>query len=90
MVGDAIEECAGEPLADEHRGLFLERQIEGEDGGAVLVAPAENVEQEFVSGRRRAGTIIPPPFTIILASTDHPYFATTRLYRTPPLYNPFL
>ena len=52
MVGDAVEERAGETLAGEHRGPFLEGQVRGHDGGAVLLAPAEDVEQQLASGLR--------------------------------------
>ena len=52
MVGDAVEERAGEAFAGEHRGPFLEGQVGGYDGGAVLVAPAEDIEQEFAAGLR--------------------------------------
>ena len=41
MVGDAVEQSVGEALAGEDRRPFLERQVRGRDGGAVLVAPAE-------------------------------------------------
>ena len=53
MMGDAVEQRAGQPLAGEHRGPFLEGQVRGHDGGAVLVAPAEDVEQALASGLRR-------------------------------------
>ena len=52
MVGDAVEERASEAFAGEHRGPFLEGQVGGYDGGAVLVAPAEDVEQELAAGLR--------------------------------------
>ena len=50
MVGDAVERRAGEVLAGEDRGSFMEGQVQGNDGGAVLVAPAEDVKQEFAFG----------------------------------------
>ena len=37
MVGDAVEQRAGEALAGEDRGPFLEGQVRGDDGGAVFV-----------------------------------------------------
>ena len=58
MVGDAVEQRAGEALAGEDRGPFLEGQVRGDDGGAVLVAPAEDVEQELASGLRQ-GHVLP-------------------------------
>ena len=36
MMGDAVEQRAGEPLAGEDRGPFLEGQVGGDDGGAVF------------------------------------------------------
>ena len=53
MMGDAVEQRAGEALAGEHRRPFLEGQVRGDDGGAVLVAPAEDVEQQLASGLRQ-------------------------------------
>ena len=53
MVGDAVEQRAGEALAGKDRGPFLEGQVRGDDGGAVLVAPAEDVEQELAAGLRQ-------------------------------------
>ena len=53
MVGDAVEQRAGEALAGEDRRPFLERQVRCHDCGAVSVAPAEDVEQEYASGRRQ-------------------------------------
>ena len=47
MVGDAVEERPGEALAGEDRGPFLEGQVRGHDSGAVLVSPAEDVEQHL-------------------------------------------
>ena len=53
MVGDAVEQRAGEALAGEDRRPFLERQVRCHDCGAVFVAPAEDVEHEFASGLRQ-------------------------------------
>ena len=52
MVGDAVEQRAGEALAGEDRGPFLEGQVGGDDGGAVFVAAAEDVEQQLASALR--------------------------------------
>jgi len=52
MVGDAVEERAGEAFAGEDRSPFLEGQVGGDDGGAVLVASAEDVEEQFASALR--------------------------------------
>ena len=53
MMGDAVEQRAGEALAGEHRRPFLEWQVGGDDSGAVLVVPAEDVEQQLASGLRQ-------------------------------------
>ena len=53
MVGDAVEQGAGEALAGEDRGPFLEGQVGGDDGGAVFVAPAEDIEQQLAAGLRQ-------------------------------------
>ena len=47
MVGDAVEQGAGEALAGEDGGPFLEGQVRGDDCGAVFVAPAEDVERDI-------------------------------------------
>ena len=52
MVGDAVEQRAGEALAGEDRGPFLEGQVGGDNGGAILVAPTEDVEEQFASALR--------------------------------------
>ena len=35
-MGDAVEQGAGETLAGEDRGPFLEGQVGGDDGGTAL------------------------------------------------------
>src|SRR5262249_23145554 len=45
VVGQPIEQRAGQPLGPEHAGPFVERQVAGDDGGAALVALAEDFEQ---------------------------------------------
>ena len=57
MVGDAIEQGAGEALAGEDGCPFLEGQVRGDDGGAALVAPAEDVEQQLAAGLRQGARI---------------------------------
>src|SRR5947209_10122497 len=52
VVGEPIEQRAGQPLGPEHAGPLVERQIAGDDGGAALVALAEDFEQELGAGRR--------------------------------------
>jgi hypothetical protein len=53
MVGQAIEQGASEPLGAKHAGPFIERQVAGHDGGASLVALAEDLEQQFGAGLRQ-------------------------------------
>ena len=50
VVGEAIEERAGEALGAEHLGPFVERQIGGDQGRAPLVALAEHLEQQLGAG----------------------------------------
>src|SRR5207302_1566112 len=52
VVGQPIEQRAGQPLGPEHAGPLVERQIGSDDGGAALVALAEDFEQELGAGRR--------------------------------------
>src|SRR5438132_13607391 len=53
VVGQPIEQRAGQPLGPEHAGPLVERQIAGDEGGAALVALAEDFEQELGAGRRQ-------------------------------------
>ena len=55
MMGEPIEQSAGEALRAEHAGPFFKRQIGGDDGGAAFVALAEYFEQQFGAGLRRSG-----------------------------------
>src|SRR5438876_5143115 len=52
VVGQPIEQRAGQPLGPEHAGPLVERQIAGDDGRAALVALAEDLEQQLGAGRR--------------------------------------
>ncbi len=54
IVGDAVEQSAGEALAGEDRGPLLEGQVGGDDRGSVLVALAEHVEQQLAPGLQGA------------------------------------
>ena len=38
MVGEPVEQCAGEPFGGEHAGPFIERQVAGDDGRTALIA----------------------------------------------------
>ena len=53
VVGEAIEERAGEALGAEHLGPFVEGQIGGDQGRAPLVALAEHLEQQLGAGLRQ-------------------------------------
>ncbi len=59
MVGEAVEQGAGETFAGEDRGPFLEGQVGGGDGGAVLVAPAEDIEQQLTAGLGEKAKAVP-------------------------------
>ena len=58
MVGQPVEESAGQALGGEHAGPLVEGQISGDDGGTALVALGEHFEQQF-------GTIPPRPCDMI-------------------------
>src|SRR5271154_6972033 len=53
VVGQPVEQRAGQPLGPEHAGPLVERQITGDEGGAALVTLAEDLEQELRPGRRQ-------------------------------------
>lgn len=46
-MGQAVEECAGESLGAEDPGPFVEGEIAGNQDGALFVALAEDLEQQF-------------------------------------------
>ena len=50
MVGQPVEQRAGQALGGEHAGPLVERQIAGDDGGAALVALGEHLEQQLGAG----------------------------------------
>jgi hypothetical protein len=52
MVGEAVEERAGEPFGAEHGRPLVERQIARNQGAASLIALAEDLEQQFGPSRR--------------------------------------
>jgi hypothetical protein len=52
VVGEAVEQGPGQPLGGEHAGPLVEGQIAGDDGGAALVALAEDLEQQLGTARR--------------------------------------
>ena len=53
VVGEPVEQGAGEPLRSQDRGPVLERQVRGDDGRAALVALREGLEQQLGPGRRQ-------------------------------------
>ena len=54
VVGETIEQRAGEPLGGEHAGPLVEGQIAGDDNRAALIALAEDLEQQLGAGRSMA------------------------------------
>lgn len=50
VVGEAIEQSAGEALGAEHLGPFIERKVACHQGRAALVALAEHLEQQLGAG----------------------------------------
>ena len=50
MVGEPVQQRAGEALRAEDLGPFVEGQIGGHHDGAPLVALAEDLEEEFRAG----------------------------------------
>jgi hypothetical protein len=53
VVGQSVEQRTGQPVGPEHAGPFVEWQIVGDDGGAALVALAEDLKQQLGAGRRQ-------------------------------------
>ena len=45
VVGEAIEQCAGQEFGGKHSGPLIEGQIAGDDDRATFVALAEGLEQ---------------------------------------------
>ena len=50
VVGEPVQQRAGEAFRTEHLGPLIERQVGGDQDGAPLVALAEDLEEEFRSG----------------------------------------
>ena len=46
MMGEAVEERAGEPFRAEDRSPFIEWQVAGDERGAALIALAEHLEEQ--------------------------------------------
>ena len=47
VVGEPVEQRTGQPLAAQHLGPVLERQVGGDDRGATLVSLGEHLEQQL-------------------------------------------
>ena len=59
MVGEPVQQCAGQTFRAEYPGPFVERQVGGHQSGAALVTLAEHLEQQFGAGfteRNKAGS----------------------------------
>jgi hypothetical protein len=50
VMGETIEQRAGQPLGTEHAGPLVEGQVAGDDDRAALVALAEDLEQQLGAG----------------------------------------
>ena len=50
VVGEPVQQCAGEAFRSEHLGPLVERQVGGDQDGAALVALPEDLEEQFRSG----------------------------------------
>ena len=50
MVGQAVQESAGEPLGAEDLGPLVEGQVGGEEDRSSLIALAEDLEQQLCAG----------------------------------------
>ena len=53
VMGQAIEQCAGEPLGAKHARPFVKREIAGDDGRLAFIALAEDLEQQLGAGLRQ-------------------------------------
>ena len=50
VVGEAVQQCAGEPFRPEDHGPLVEGEVGGHQGRSSLVALAEDLEEEFRAG----------------------------------------
>src|ERR1700675_3510478 len=53
VVSEPVWETTGQALGGDHAGPLVEGQIAGDDGGAALVALAEDLEQQLGAARRQ-------------------------------------
>ena len=47
MVGEAVQQCSGEPFRAKDLGPLVEGKVGGHQDGATLVALAEDLEEQF-------------------------------------------
>ena len=47
VMGETVEERAGQAFEAEHLGPFVKRQVGGDQGGAAFIALAEHLEQKL-------------------------------------------
>ena len=52
MVGEPVQQRAGEAFRTEHLGPLIEGQVGGDQDGAALVALAEDLEEEFADDQQ--------------------------------------
>ena len=50
MVGEAVQQCPGEPFRAKDLGSLVEGKVGGDQDGASLVALAEDLEEQFRTG----------------------------------------
>ena len=55
VVGEPVQQRAGEAFRSEHLGPLVEGQVGGDQDGAPLVALAEDLEEQFRSGGGQGG-----------------------------------
>ena len=52
MMGEPVEQGAGEPFGAEYGSPFIERQVAGDQRGATFIALAERLEEQFGADSR--------------------------------------
>ena len=52
VVGEPVQQRAGEAFRTEHLGPLIEGQVGGDQDGAALVALAEDLEEEFADDQQ--------------------------------------
>ena len=50
VVGEAVQQCPGEPFRAEDLGPLVEGKVGGDQDGAPFVALAEDLEEQFRTG----------------------------------------